>query len=261
MPHLEGVPQLLAGPGEHLTDPIRTRTYPAVNPLKVSLLGKRVFVVGSGAIGQATAVSYARAGASYIAIGAHCDLTPVTAAVKQAALDAERKPPRILSINLDLTSTTSIDNAEALIQASFGGIDVIVMDSGALEEMKPAVESNMDKWWESWTTNLRGPYHVARAFLPMILKGGDKTIVFVASAASHCVHTYEVSAYGTSMLTQLRFAAFLSAEYGDEEVVPFCVHLGDLATGAGVDGASAEHENSMFRPLSMVEVKRERRTY
>ncbi|KAL8752801.1 MAG: hypothetical protein Q9199_005491 [Rusavskia elegans] len=251
MPLLKGMPQSLAGPGDYLTDPIHIRTYAAINPLKASLVGKRVFVVGSGAIGQAMAISYARAGASYIAVGAHCDLTPVTAAVKKAAQDAERKPPRVLSISLDINSTTSIDNTAALIQASFEGIDIIVMDSGALEEAKSTLESNMDKWWDSWTTNLRGPYLVARAFLPMMLKGGDKTIVFVASAAAHCVHTYEMSAYGTSMLAQLRFAAFLAAEYSDEGVLPFCIHLGDLATGAWVDGVSAEHENNMPQLMAM----------
>ncbi|KAI4238893.1 MAG: hypothetical protein LQ349_000769, partial [Xanthoria aureola] len=237
---LQGTPQSFAGPGEYFTDPIHARTYPAIDPLKASLVGKRVFVVGSGAIGQAMAISYARAGAACIAIGTHCD---PTLAVKKAAQDAEWKPPRVLSINIDINSTASIDNAAALIQASFEGIDILVIDSGGLEGARSTAEGNMDKWWHSWTTNLRGPYLVARAFLPMMLKGGDKTIVFVASAAAHCVHTYEASACGTSMLAQLRFAAFLAAEYGDQGVLPFCIHLGDLAMGASADSTSAEHEH------------------
>lgn len=201
------------------------------------------------------AISYARAGAACIAIGTHCD---PTLAVKKAAQDAERKPPRVLSINIDVNSTASIDNAAALIQASFEGIDILVIDSGGLEEARLTAEGNMDKWWHSWTTNLRGPYLVARAFLPMMLKGGDKTIVFVASAAAHCVHTYEASACGISMLAQLRFAAFLAAEYGDQGVLPFCIHLGDLAMGASADSTSAEHEHSMFRPSSTIKLRGKR---
>ncbi|KAL8898223.1 MAG: hypothetical protein Q9192_002179 [Flavoplaca navasiana] len=243
----KSVPQSFAE-GEYLTDLIHVSTYPTIDPLKANLAGKRVLVVGPEAISQAMAMSYARAGASYIAIGAHGDLIPITAQVKKAAQEAERKPPRVLSVNLDIKSPTSIDNAAALIQASFEGIDVLVMDSGALEEAKSAAESNLDKWWDSWTTNLRGPYLVARAFLPMMLKGGEKTIIFVASAATQCVHTHEMSAYGTSMLAQLRFAAFLAAEHGDEGLLPFCIHLGDVSTSVSAEIVTNEHDRSMFPP-------------
>ncbi|KAL8672989.1 MAG: hypothetical protein Q9168_002583 [Polycauliona sp. 1 TL-2023] len=235
---------------------MHSRPYEAVDPLNADLTGKRVLVVGSGAVGQAVAISYATAGASYIAIGGHGDLTMARGLVKKAAQDAERNPPRVLSMTLDTKSPASIDNAAALIQASFAGIDIVVVDSGALEEAKSTAKSNMDKWWDSWTTNLRGPYQVARAFLPMMLKGGDKTIVFVASYAAHCVHTHEMSAYGTSMLARLRLATFLAAEYGDEGLLPFCVHHSDVTTNGLEVGEKGSSELSADTVVYLTKRKR-----
>ncbi|KAL8997370.1 MAG: hypothetical protein Q9169_003352 [Polycauliona sp. 2 TL-2023] len=256
MANPEGVTESFAGSGAYLT---HDRPYKAIDPLKADLAGKRVLIVGSAAVVQALAISYATAGASHIAaIGAHCELTTVTGHVKKAAKDADRNPPRILIINLlDIKSPTSIDNAAALIQANFEGIDIIVMDSGALEEAKSNAESNMDKWWDSWTTNLRGSYFIARAFLPMMLKAGDKTIVFVASAVADCIETHEMSAYGTSMFAQLRLAAFLAAEYGDEGVLPFCIHLGNVTTNASAGDVNQSLE--LFADTVVYLTKRKRK--
>ena len=41
--------------GEYLSDAMHSRPYEAVDPLNADLAGKRVLVVGSGAVGQAVA--------------------------------------------------------------------------------------------------------------------------------------------------------------------------------------------------------------
>ena len=73
-------------------------------------------------IGQAMAIASAKAGASYIAIGAQPDLTPCCCTYPKAAQDADRKDPRVLSIIVDTSSAASIGNTAALFQASYGGI-------------------------------------------------------------------------------------------------------------------------------------------
>ncbi|KAL8862086.1 MAG: hypothetical protein Q9178_001541 [Gyalolechia marmorata] len=80
-------------------------------------------LAGPGMIGQAVAIASAKAGVSYIAIGAQSGLTPVVVPIRKAAQDADRKHSRILSIIVDTNSAASIGNAAALVQASYGGID------------------------------------------------------------------------------------------------------------------------------------------
>ncbi|KAL8768606.1 MAG: hypothetical protein Q9209_005165 [Squamulea sp. 1 TL-2023] len=251
MPAFNNAPESLAGTGDHPTDLIHSDTYPAIDPLKANLVGKRVLVVGPGTINETIAIAYAKAGASYIAIGAGSDVTLGTAAVKKAAEDADQKPPRILNIKLDVSSASSIDNAAALVQASFGGIDIIIIGFEAREEPKRTAESSLDKWWDTSWTNLRGPYLVARAFLPMILKGGDKTIVFLANFMIHGAHTHEASVYGTSQLAQLRLAEFIGMEYGDKGVLPFSVHLGNVPTGKWAGDVWEDHEHDMPQLMAM----------
>ncbi|KAL8785984.1 MAG: hypothetical protein Q9213_003060 [Squamulea squamosa] len=251
MPAFYDAPGSLAGTGDQPTNLIHSDTYPAIDPLKVNLIGKRVLVVGSGTINETTAIAYAKAGASYIAVGAGSDVTLDTAAIKNAAEDADLKPPRVLHIKLDVSSATSIDNAAALVQASFGGIDIMVIGVGLPEEEKRDPESNLDKWWDTLWTSLRGPYLVARAFLPLILKGGDKTIVFLANFAFHSAHTRQASAYGTSQLAHLRFAEFLGVEYGDKGVLPFCIHLGKVPTDKWAGDVWEDYEHDMPQLMAM----------
>ncbi|KAL8702065.1 MAG: hypothetical protein Q9201_004598 [Fulgogasparrea decipioides] len=237
MPPPPGAPNPLAGPADYLTNPVHNDTYPAIDPTKVDLKGKRVMIVGaSRGIGRAIAISFARAGASYIAIGARSDQTHVIQDILAAAESAGRDLPRPLRLHLDIKSTQSVANAAALIGENFEGLDVIVYNAGALGEVKLIADGEPEYWWNTWAVNVRGLYLVTRALLPLMLKGGDKTIVVVSSTVAHNVHTYGVSDYETSKLAQLRFAEFISAEYGDKGALAYCIHPGNIATNMWVGG-------------------------
>ncbi|KAL8737901.1 MAG: hypothetical protein Q9181_001238 [Wetmoreana brouardii] len=158
-----GAPNPLAGPADYLTVPVYNDTYPTIDPTKVDPKGKPVLIVGaSRGIGRAIAISFAKAGASYIAIGAQSDQTHVIQDIVAAAESAGRGIPRPLR--------------------------------------------------------------------------GDKTVGVVSSTAAHSAHTYGVSDYETSKLAQLRFAEFISAEYGDKRALAYCIHPGNIAANMWVGG-------------------------
>ncbi|KAL9620356.1 MAG: hypothetical protein Q9204_008217 [Flavoplaca sp. TL-2023a] len=62
-----------------------------------------------------------------------------------------------------------------------------------------------------------------------MLKGGDKQIVNVGSVGAHCL-VPGGSAYQPSKLAQLRFTEFICTEYGDQGVMAFCIHPGNVVT-------------------------------
>ena len=144
-----------------------------------------------------------------------------------AATAAKRKVPKVLQVKLDVTDQKSVTSAAEEIEKAFGRLDIIVHNSGVLGKPALLADGDPDDWWNTWTTNLCGPYLVTRAFLPLLFKGGDKQIVFVSSVGSF-LKSPNLSAYQTSKLALLRFAEFVSAEYGNKGVLPFCIHPGNI---------------------------------
>lgn len=174
-------------------------------------------------------LSFAKAGASFIAIGARGDMTSLVEEIKAKATAAKRNPPKVLPIKLDVTSQESVDDAARAVEKELGKIDIVVNCAGVLPGMAKVVDSDPEEWWQTWTVNIRGTYLVTRAFLPLMLKGGDKQIVNVCSVGAHLVLP-GLSAYQPSKLAQLRFTEFVCAEYGDQGVVAFCIHPGNIPT-------------------------------
>ncbi|KAI4277392.1 MAG: hypothetical protein L6R38_005456 [Xanthoria sp. 2 TBL-2021] len=220
----------LRGPGDYLTDPVHNDTYPAIDPLTADLSGKSVFISGaSRGLGHAMSLSFAKAGASFIALGARGDMTSLVEEIKKVATAAKRNPPKVLPIKFDVTSQETIDNAAAVVEKEFGKIDVVINNAGVFPAMTKIADSDVDEWWRTWTVNLRGTYLVTRAFLPLMLKGGDKQIVNVCSVGANLILPGQ-SAYQPSKLAQLRFTEFICTEYGDQGVVAFCIHPGNIPT-------------------------------
>ncbi|KAL8952619.1 MAG: hypothetical protein Q9222_001493 [Ikaeria aurantiellina] len=238
MPPPKGELNPLEGPGDYLTDPVHNDTYPAIDPMKADLKGKHVFISGaSRGLGRAMTLSFAKAGASFIAIGARGDMTSLAQEIIDATAKAGRSQPKVLPIKIDVTSRESIDDAATRVEKEFGQLDILVNNAGVLSANANVADSDPDDWWQAWTVNVRGTYLVTRAFLPLMLKGGDKQIVNVCSVGAHVVNP-GLSAYQPSKLAQLRFTEFVCAEYGDQGVVAFCIHPGNIPTDivGGIEG-------------------------
>ncbi len=226
-------------------------SYPAIDPQKANLAGKSVFISGaSKGIGKAISISFAKAGASFIAVGARSRLEPLVQAIKEAAASAGRKTPEVLPITLDVASQKSVDDAAAEVEKKFGKVDVLVNNAGVLEAPCSIADSEPENWWYTWIVNVRGPYLTTRAFLPLLLKG-DKQIINTSSVGAHIVMP-GYSAYQTGKLALLRFGEFIMAEYGDQGVLAYGIHPGVIRTeifdGSGGIPKEVEHCKSTITP-------------
>ena len=74
---------------------------------------------------------------------------------------------------------------------------------------------------------------MTRAFLPLLLKGGEKTIININSIGAHLVRP-GASAYQTSKLAILRLREYLVVEYRAQGLLPIAVHPGAVATEMGL---------------------------
>jgi NAD(P)-dependent dehydrogenase (short-subunit alcohol dehydrogenase family) len=141
-----------------------------------------------------------------------------------------------LCIELDVTSKESVDAAAKRVKEEWNALDILVNNAGFLEPVVPLTESDVEKYWRSWEVNMKGPYLVSRACLPLLLKSEVKIIINVSSIGAHMTLP-GASAYQTAKLALLRFTEFIDNEYGKEGegVIAIAIHPGgektDLANG------------------------------
>ncbi|KAM3083911.1 hypothetical protein ACMFMG_001984 [Clarireedia jacksonii] len=217
--------------GHNFTTNLHSKPYPAIDSAtSCDHSGHIVFISGaSKGVGRAAAISFARAGAEGIIIGARSDLSSLEIELKTEATAAGKKPPKVLSIQLDLLSHQSVRDAVEQVEEAFGRLDILVNNAGYLAASQTIVDSDLDEWWQTFEVNVRGVYLMTRAFLPMMLKDGMKTIVNVASTGANSLRPGG-SGYLTSKFALLRFTEFVMLEYADRGILAYCVHPGAVNT-------------------------------
>jgi len=248
MPPPRGTPNILEAPGDYdVTTQVHNDTYPAIDPSKFDFSGKVVFISGgSRGLGRAMALSFAKAGASYIAVGARSNLSHLEKDIESAALLAGRIAPKFLPLHLDVTDRQSVEAAAATVEMEFGRCDVVVNNAGIIGKFGLVTDSNPDEWRQVVEVNVFGPYLVSRSFVPLLLRGESKYLIQVTSVAAHLVNPM-LSAYQTSKVALMRFAQLADAEYAAQGVISFSIHPGNCPTDmmGGPEGLN-ENEKLVF---------------
>jgi NAD(P)-dependent dehydrogenase (short-subunit alcohol dehydrogenase family) len=213
-------------------------TYPFISPTSHGPTNARVIVTGSSkGIGRATAISFARTGASQIGIHGRkaADLDAVETEILAAAKAANRDKPTVVKLVGDITSESDVQGFVSQVERDFNGkLDIVIQNAGFLEPWEPIVDAKLDKWWQAWEVNIKGSFLIARAFVPFVLKDNGGTFVMITSGGGLAT-VPGASAYQGTKTAQIRFAGFLQAEYGEKGLVAYSVHPGsvqtDLASG------------------------------
>lgn len=215
-----GVIHILKYPGANYTETTRYDTYDFIDPVKSNCTGKAVLITGGNkGIGKGIAIAYAKAGASHIAITSRSDAEDVAVEIRNAASAAGHSAPTVLALQLDVLGKEAVRTAAATVEQDWGRLDILVSNAGFLAPYEKLLESDDDEWWQSFETNIRGMYLVAKAFLPLLLKGGDKTIVSISSTGAMHYHIGG-SSYQVSKLALLRLTEYLMADYADQVIIP-----------------------------------------
>ncbi|KAE8148524.1 hypothetical protein BDV25DRAFT_168385 [Aspergillus avenaceus] len=250
MPPPRGTPNIIEGPGDYeVTSQIHNDTYPAINPTRLNLTGKAVLITGgSRGIGRAMALSYAKAGASHIAVGARSDLTQLAIDIAAAASSAARPAPQFLPLKLDITNEDSVTAAVQTITATFGKLDILINNAGVMGNYALIGESDPKAWWDVFDVNIRGAYIVTRAMIPLLLKG-DSAARYVISVTSVAAHLYNptLSAYEIAKLGLWKFTQLVNVEYAAKGITAFAIHPGNVPTDIiGGPENLPEHHKPIF---------------
>lgn len=176
-----------------------------------------ILVTGaSRGIGQAIAVSYARAGCQNIILLARSSLDSTAQQVVEAAKKVGHTAiPRILCINMDVTSLASVRSAAQEVGSKFGAVDVLINNAGYMEAWNVICDSDPDDWWKAWEVNVKGTYLVTREFLPLVLKSRQRSIITISSAGAWFTLSGG-SAYEGTKTAQIRMNNHLNFEYREQ---------------------------------------------
>jgi NAD(P)-dependent dehydrogenase (short-subunit alcohol dehydrogenase family) len=137
----------------------------------VSALDGRLAVVTGASRGIGAAVA-----ARFLAEGA--------TVVRLSRTLAERRAERELDLACDVGDAARVEVVAAAVRAEWGVPDLVVNNAGAFH-LAPFEETSPGEFDAQVAANLRGPWLVARAFVPMLREAGRGVVVTVGSVADH----------------------------------------------------------------------------
>ena len=129
----------------------------------------------SSGIGKAIALGLAAQGAKLCLLGRKLDQLLAIATI------AEKTSPEVVCYQLDLTLDEDIKKLKAHLLTDFGHVDLLIHSAGVitLGNVKTAPVKDFD--WQ-YRTNVRAPYVLTQALLPMLISSQGQ-IVFINSSA------------------------------------------------------------------------------
>ncbi|CAI4211720.1 unnamed protein product [Parascedosporium putredinis] len=134
-------------------------------------------------------------------------------AVRKAAKDAGRVEPNVLVLEMDVCDRSSVEAAAKRVEEEWGQLDILVNNAGHMAEFASLLDVDEEDYMRAWDVNYWGVFRTTKAFLPLMLKGGDKTIVNLSSVAAHYAGVGG-GAYHVSKFALARFTECVQDEYG-----------------------------------------------
>jgi NAD(P)-dependent dehydrogenase (short-subunit alcohol dehydrogenase family) len=143
-----------------------------------SFAGKVAFVTGSGSgIGRATALAFAREGASVV-------LADVSEQGNQETVRMiEELGGRALAVRCDVTRTEDIQAALDKAVDAFGRVDVAFNNAGVEQATKATADITEEQWDRVVAIDLRGVFLCMKYEIMLMLKQGGGVIVNTSSGA------------------------------------------------------------------------------
>jgi short-subunit dehydrogenase len=185
------------------------------SPMSVKLRDAVVVITGaSSGIGRATALKFAREGATVVVVARR------EHALRGLAQACEQVGGRALAIPCDVTDEAAVKHVAREAIEHFGRIDVWV-NNAAVTAFGRFEEMPSDVFRQVVETNFFGYVYGARAVLPIFREQGDGNLINVSSMVGNAGTPY-ISAYSATKAAILAFAESIRMELRDAPGIHVC---------------------------------------
>lgn len=177
--------------------------------MDAELRGKVAIVTGGASgIGRAITGALAEAGVSTVFTYWQSEQGAV-----QVASSIESRGGKTLAMRADLTQEVEVARMVETTVSAFGGIDILVTNSGGLLRRSSIADCSLELWNEALAINLTSTFLCCRAVLPCISQPGG-SIITVSSLAGHDGGGAGSTHYATAKGGVLTFTRALAKEAG-----------------------------------------------
>jgi 3-oxoacyl-[acyl-carrier protein] reductase len=207
----------------------------------ISLKGKVALITGgSRGMGREMALAYAKAGIKGLTITAAMARDETRESIIQeltsVAAEIERISGKgtVLAIHSDVTVWADCESAVLQTVESFGGLHILVNNAGKSQRYHgdrnlPFWETDPAGWQAVIDTNVVGPYRMAKAAVPHMLKAGWGRVINI-SKSRDTMHEAFSGAYGPSKACLDAESLSWAEELADSEVT-----VNSIEPGGAVD--------------------------
>ncbi|HLV49326.1 MAG TPA: SDR family oxidoreductase [Erysipelothrix sp.] len=195
------------------------------------LNNKVIIVTGAGSgMGAATTAMFVDEGAHVIA----CDMN-------ESGLKQWEGNPNIISLQVDLTQKAAIDKISEVVKHQCDGkLHGLCNIAGINDLGYPLLETDDERWDRVIDVDLKAPFRLIRAIVPILIENGGGSIVNVGSyAALRGNHGPSYTAAKTGLTGLTKSVAFGHAK---DNIRCNIIQPGGTATNIGETSGGAYHE-------------------
>ena len=210
------------------------------------LKGRVILVTGCGdGIGRAAAINYALHGATVVLHGRSINKLEII----YDEIEALGAPqPAILPLQLSSASAHDYDTLFHTLDKQFGRLDGILHNAGILGERVTLENYPAEVWDDVLKINLRAPFVLTQALLPLLKRSDSASIIFTSSGVGRDARAewgaYSVSKFGIEALSQI-----FAREFADQDNIRFnCINPGGTRTAMRAKAYPSEDPKTLPIP-------------
>ncbi len=214
------------------------------------LKDKVILVTGaSDGIGRAAAIEYARLGASVILLARDQNKL---AQVYDGIEELNAPQPAMIPLDLAIAGPEQYQMLAGMIEREFGHLDGILHNAALLGPITPLEQYEDGTWDQVMAVNLRAPFLLTQALLPLLRKADHASVIFTSSSVGRVGRAYW-GAYAVSKAGLESLCQIWAQELGQLTRIRFnCINPGATRTAMRKNAYPAENPENLRRPEAIL---------